>query len=70
MIDKVIITKVARIASVMFLRKIKKPISMFEVFSLVFFFLSQFFCIYLFTFVILTIIRTRKQGHTSIMCQM
>ena len=65
MIDKVIITKVARIVSVMFLRKIKKPISMFEVFSLVlFFFLSQFFCIYLFSFVILTIIRTRKRQRT------
>ena len=41
MIDKVIITKVARIVSVMFLRKIKK-----------------------FSFVILTIIRTRKRLRT------
>ena len=38
MIDKIIITKVARIVSVMFLRKIKKLVSMFEVFSLVLFF--------------------------------
>ena len=59
MIDKVIITKVARIVSVMFLRKIKKPISMFEVFSLVFFlcFCVRFFFI---SFVIVSIIRTRK----------
>ena len=62
MIDKVIITKVARIVSVMFLRKIKKPISMFEVFSLVFFYL--FFCVHFFSFVILTIIRTRKRQRT------
>ena len=58
MVDKVIITKVARIVSVMFLRKIKKPISMFEVFSLVFF---LFFCVLFFSFVISTIIRTRKR---------
>ena len=59
MIDKVIITNVTRIMSVMFLRKIKKPISKFEVFSLVFFY---FFCVYFFfSFVILTIIRTRKR---------
>ena len=42
----------------MFLRKIKKPISMFEVFSLVFF---LFFCVLFFSFVISTIIRTRKR---------
>ena len=59
MIEKVIITKVARIVSVMFLRKIKKPISMLEVFSLVFFFYSSVF--FFFSFVILTIIRTRKR---------
>ena len=59
MIDKIIITKVARIVSVMFLRKIKKPISMLEVFSLVFFFNSSMF--FFFSFVILTIIRTRKR---------
>ena len=63
MIDKVIITKVARIVSVMFLRKIKKPISMFQVFSLAFFFFL-FFCVHFFSFVILTIIRTRKRQRT------
>ena len=62
MIDKVIITKVARIVSVMFLRKIKKRISMFEVFSFVFFF-SILLCSF-FSFVILTIIRTRKRQRT------
>ena len=42
MIEKVTITEVARIVSVMFLRKIKKPVSMFEVFPLVFFFFLIF----------------------------
>ena len=52
-------TKVARIVSVIFQRKIKKPISMFEVFSLVFFLC---FCVrfFFFSFVIVSIIRTRK----------
>ena len=52
LIDKIIMTKVARIVSVIFQRKIKKPISMFEVFSLVFFsiLLCSFF--FFFSFVI------------------
>ena len=62
MVNKVSITKFARIVSVMFLRKIKKPMSMLEVFSLLFFFL--FFCVHFFSLVILTIIRTRKWQRT------
>ena len=42
---------------VMFPRKIKKPIPKFKFFFLFF----CFFCVQFFSFVILTIIRTRKQ---------
>ena len=63
MVNKVSITKFARIVSVMFLRKIEKPMLMFEVFSFFFFFL--FFCVhFLCSLVILTIIRTRKWQRT------
>ena len=61
MIDKVIITKVARIVSVMFLRKIKKPIPMFEVFFFPCFFSILLCSFFFFSFEILTIIRTRKR---------
>ena len=70
MIDKVLITKVARIVSVMFLSKIKKSISMFEVFCLVFF---LFFCVHFFFFfslVILTVVRTGKRQRTHILTKL
>ena len=57
LIDKIIMTKVARIVSVIFQRKIKKPISMFEVFSLVFF---LFFCVRFFFFFSFVIVKAAE----------
>ena len=66
-LDKVIKTKiwkVARILNFVFIRKFKKAISCFQI-DFFFYFLC-FFCVHFFSFALLTIIRTTKQQRTYI----